>query len=140
MEIPITAVAWKRGQNFRFGRLERSPADRLQEREARILVLKIAASQPKQSVTIEKLREEIPKYFDLSPLDRRQSPTRKNERYWQIIVRNTISSHTTGSRTIFAQGWAKKVPNGIRVTPRGMNYLNSIGFVSLTGSDLENDK
>jgi hypothetical protein len=136
MEIPITAIAWKRGQDFRFGKLERSPLDRLKEREARILILKIAASQPRRSVTIQKLREEIPKYFDLSPVDRTQSPSRKNERYWQIVVRNTMSSHTTGSRTIFAQGWATKITNGIKVTRRGMAYLNSIGFVSLSPSDL----
>jgi hypothetical protein len=38
MEIPLTAIAWKRGQEFRFGRLDRSPLDRLKEREARILI------------------------------------------------------------------------------------------------------
>src|SRR5690348_9883297 len=47
MQIPVTAVAWKRGQKFHFGRLERSAKDRLKESEARILILKIAASQPK---------------------------------------------------------------------------------------------
>jgi len=140
MAIPVSAVAWRRGQQFQFGKLERSPQDRLREREARVLVLKIAASQPKRSVTIKKLREEIPRYFDLSPADKARSPSRKNEELWQIVIRNTISSHQTGTRTIFAQGWAKKVPSGLKVTRRGMDYLSSIGFLDSSGSDLPDDE
>ncbi len=135
MAIPVSAVAWRRGQKFQFGKLERSPEDRLRESEARILILKIAASQPTRSVTINKLREEIPKYFDLSPVDKKQSPSRKNEVLWQIVVRNTMSSHTTGNRTIFAQGWATKTPSGLKVTKTGVAYLNSIGFLDPSKSD-----
>ena len=140
MAIPVSAVAWRRGQKFQFGKLERSPQDRLREGEARVLVLKIAASQPERSTTIGKIREEIPKYFDLSPADKARSPSRKNEALWQIVVRNTMSSHTTGTRTIFAQGWAKKIPGGLKVTRRGMDYLSSIGFSDSSGSDLPDDE
>ncbi len=140
MAIPVSAVAWRRGQNFRFGRLERSPQDRLREREARILVLKIVASQPERSATIGKLREEVPKYFDLSPVDQSRSPSRKNEKLWQIVVRNTMSSHRTGTRSIFAQKWAMKIPGGLKVTQRGMDYLNSIGFSNSSGSALPDDE
>lgn len=140
MKIPVSAIAWKRGRKFQFGKLERSPDDRLREKEARIIILKIAASQPKRAVTITKLREEVPKYFDLSEVDRRGSPSRKNEVLWQIVVRNTMSSHTTGSRTIFAQGWAVKVPGGLKVTQSGINYLNSIGFLESPGSSLSDDE
>lgn len=140
MEIPVSAIAWRRGQEFQFGKLERSPDDRLREREARILILKIAASQPTRSASIEKLREELPKYFDLSPADRQQSPSRKNESAWHIVIRNTMSSHTTGSRTIFAQGWAEKIPGGLKVTPRGMSYLSSIGFSNASDLDFSEDE
>lgn len=140
MAIPVSAVAWRRGQTFQFGKLERSAEDRLRESEARILILKIAASQPKRSVTIDKLREEVPKYFDLSPIDKRPSPSRKNEVLWHIVVRNTMSSHTTGTRTIFAQGWARKIPGGLKVTKSGMDYLNSIGFLDTSTSDLSEDE
>jgi|GEM_PF-1681197 hypothetical protein len=136
MAIPVSAIAWRRGQKFQFGKLVRSPQDRLRESEARVLVLKIAASQPERSATIGKLREEIPRYFDLSPADKARSPSRKNEALWQIILRNTISSHKTGARTIFAQGWARKTPSGLKVTRRGMDYLNSIGFLETPSSDL----
>jgi hypothetical protein len=140
MAIPVSAIAWRRGQKFQFGKLERSPQDRLREHEARVLVLKIAAIQPKRSVTIGKLRGEIPRYFDLSAADKARSPSRRNEALWQIVVRNTMSSHTTGTRTIFAQGWAKKIPGGLKVTRRGMDYLNSIGFLDSDGSDLPVDE
>lgn len=140
LEIPDAAIAWLRGQKFQFGKLERSPQDCLLEDEARVLVLKIAASQPERFATIGKLREEIPRYFDLSPADKARSSSRKNEAAWQIIVRNTISSHIKGTRTIFAQGWATKIPGGFRVTRLGMDYLNSIGFSDFSGSDLPDDE
>jgi hypothetical protein len=139
MAIPVSAIAWRRGQKFQFGKLGRSPQDRLLENEARVLVLKIAASQPERSVTIGKLREEVPRYFDLSAADKARSPSR-NEALWQIVIRNTISSHKTGTQTIFGRGWAKKIPNGLKVTRSGMNYLNSIGFLDSAGSDLPDDE
>jgi hypothetical protein len=140
MAIPVSAIAWRRGQEFQFGKLERSPKDRLQEREARILILKIAASQPERSATIGRLREEIPRYFELSAADKTRSLSRRNEAVWQIVVRNTMSSHRTGTRSIFAQGWAEKIPNGLKVTRLGMDYLNSIGFSDFTDSDLSDDE
>ena len=135
MAIPVSAVAWKRGQKFQFGKLKRSPKDRLLEKEARILILKIAASQPSRAASIGKLREEIPKFFDLSPADKERSPSRANEARWQIVVRNAMSSHTRGSRTIFAQGWATKIPGGLKVTKSGVNYLNSIGFLEASTAE-----
>jgi hypothetical protein len=140
MAVPNSAVAWKRGQEFQFGKLERSPQDRLGEREARILILKIAASQPGHSATVAKIHQEIPKYFELSADDKTRSPSRKNEFLWQIIVRNTMSSHRAVDSSIFAQGWAEKTPNGLRVTHRGLGYLNSIGFCEFSNSDLPDDK
>jgi len=139
MEIPVSAIAWRHGQKFQFGKIERSPQDRLLEREARILVLKIAASQPARSATIDKLREEVPKYYDLSPLDRSRSPSRRREVLWQIVVRNATSSPKTGTQSIFAQGWARKIPDGIKVTRRGMDYLNNIGFSDSSGSDFDDE-
>jgi len=140
MEIPVSAIAWRRGEDFQFGKLARSPQDRLKEREARILILKIAASQPERSATIGRLREEIPRYFELSAADKTRSPSRRNEAVWQIVVRNTMSSHRIGARSIFAQGWAEKIPNGLRVTRQGMDYLNSIGFLDFNDSDLSGDE
>jgi hypothetical protein len=136
MEIPVSAIAWRRGQKFQFGKLERSPQDRLQEREARVLILKIAASQPERSASIGRIREEIPRYFELSAADKTRSPSRRNEAVWQIVVRNTMSSHRTSTRSIFAQGWAEKIPNGLKVTRRGIDYLNSIGFSDFAGAGL----
>jgi hypothetical protein len=136
MAIPISAVAWRRGQSFSFGKLERSDQDCLQEREARILILKIAASQPTRSVTMDKLREEVPRYFGLSPVDKMPSPSRRSEVKWQIVIRNAMSSHRSGAKTIYGQGWARKIPRGLMVTERGLDYLNSIGFLDDAGPAL----
>lgn len=125
MAIPVTAIAWKRGQKFEFGKLKRSPKDRLLEKEARILILKIAAQQPNRSASLHKLREEIPKVFDLSPADKKISPSRPTEAKWHIIVRNAMSSHTR----LFEEGLAEKTPKGLKVTKLGLDYLNSIGFL-----------
>jgi hypothetical protein len=139
MAIPVSAIAWQRGQQFQFGAVERSPQDRLREREARVLVLKVAANRPGRSATIDTLREEIPKYVELTPADKGRSPSRPNEALWQIAIRNTVSSHRTGPQSIFAQGWSTKIPDGLKVTRLGMNYLNSIGFSDFTESDFADD-
>ena len=86
MSIPSTAVAWRRGQEFEYGELNRPPGDRLHAKEARLLALKIASAQPRSTVTVEKLREEILNYFDLSPIDLSPAPPRKKESLWHTAV------------------------------------------------------
>jgi hypothetical protein len=128
MLLPITAIAWRRGQPFEYDKLERPKRDRLGEPEARIVVLKIAASQPDRTATMKLLREEVPKFVQLSPSDSVASKTRAREHLWQQIIRNVTSSHQEGRRGLFSQGFARKIKQGLTVTERGMNYLNSIGF------------
>lgn len=136
MIIPLTAVAWRRGQRFEFGApLARQRGDRLHEDEARILVLKIAAQQPRRVATTQFLKKEVPKYIELSPLDRRPSASRPREQLWQQIVGNVIS-HKGVREGPFAKGYAVKTNDGIAVTPRGMAYLNSIGFSGSSASAL----
>lgn len=132
MVIPMTAAAWKRGQPFEFGRLKRQKADRLIEEEARTIVLKIAAGQSNRRATMKLLRDEVPKFIQLSAGDLEPSPTRKHEQLWQQIVRNVVASHPT----IFNAGLARKVPRGIEITEKGMAYLNSIGFVDTSAPNL----
>jgi len=136
MVIPMTAAAWKRGQPFEFGKLERQKGDRLIEKEARTIVLKIAGSQPDRKATMKLLRDEVPKFIQLSPNDLAPSPTRKNERLWQQIVRNVVASHPS----LFSAGLAKKMPGGIKVTKKGMDYLSSIGFSDTSTSDLPDEE
>lgn len=80
MVIPLAAVAWRRGQKFEYGRLERPKTDdRLREKEARILVVKIAAQQPSRSASTSLLQREMPKYIELTSRDRIRSPSRPRE-------------------------------------------------------------
>jgi hypothetical protein len=137
MLVPITAIAWRRGQPFEIGApLERPKGDRLHENEARVLVLKIAAQQPRQAASTEFLKKEVPKYIELSPQDRAPSKSRAREQVWQQIVGNVIS-HKNVRTGPFARGFAIKTSDGIAVTNRGMAYLNSIGFSPSSSSILE---
>ena len=136
MLIPLTAVAWRRGQPFEYGKLERPKGDRLVEEEARTIVLKIAGSQPNRKATMKLLRDQVPTFIQLSSHDLVRSQTRKNEQLWQQIVRNVAAFHPT----LFITGLAQKIPGGIEITEKGMAYLNSIGFSDSSPSDLPDEE
>jgi hypothetical protein len=136
MVVPLTAVTWRRGQPFEYGKVERQKHDRLNETEARTLVLKIAGSQPDRAATMSLLRDEVPKFVELSPSDRIASKTRVREQLWHQIIRNVTSSHQKGNRGIYSQGYADKTKAGFKLTSKGMDYLNSIGFSESSASDL----
>ena len=95
MLVPLTAVAWRRGQLFHYGQLERPKDDRLREFEARNIVLKIAAQQPHRTASTSFLKRQVHNYIQLSAADRAPSPSRKNELVYQQIVGNVISHHKT---------------------------------------------
>jgi hypothetical protein len=125
--VPKLAVAWQRGWEFEFGSLKRRDADCLREPEARILALKIAARSPGHSATTEYIKQQVPRYYPLSDIDLRPSPSRKNEARWQQIIGNVISHQKTISG-VFAQGYAVRTADGLQVTRNGLDYLNNIGF------------
>jgi hypothetical protein len=127
LNMPDYAIAWQRGDELKFGELRRKGNDRLTEREARLLVLKIAASSDGHRSSTSMIKKAIPEFFELSPLDLKISETRKNEKMWQQIVRN-VKAHHAGPSSIFSKGWAEPTPDGIEVTHAGLNYLKSIGF------------
>jgi hypothetical protein len=128
MLIPKNALAWQRGDPIDPDGLKRPESDRLREAEARILALKIAAQRPNRAASTAFIKREMPKYTELSDIDRRQSQTRANEAMWQQIVGNVIS-HQDSPQGLFAKGYALRTSNGLSVTEKGMNYLNSMGFV-----------
>ena len=139
MLIPLSAIAWRRGQRFQYGKLERPQQDHLVEEEARVLVLKIAAGESSKSATARRLREEIPKYIQLTSRDMMQSKTRPREQMWYQIIRNVTSSHQRSSRGLFGSGLATKNGDTITLTEKGLSYLNSIGFIfSASASDERN--
>ena len=119
MFIPLTAVAWRRGQTFEYGKLERPTLDRLREPEARILVLKIASQQPNGTASTQFLKKEVPKYTELSKQDRARSRSRVREEVWQQIVGNVMSHDKTGTGP-FALGYAIKTADGLVVTAEGV--------------------
>lgn len=127
LSVPKHSVAWRRGVPFEFGVLKRPKGDRLREREARVLALKIAAQQPDRTASTEEIKKAVPSYIELSALDLAQSTTRPREKMWQQIVGNVIS-HKGSPSGLFINGYARRTPNGLSVTEKGMVYLNSLGF------------
>lgn len=126
--MPKLAVAWRRGWPFEFGSLRRKETDRLREPEARIVALKIAARCPGYTATTEYIKQQVPRYYPLSEIDRQPSPSRRGEEKWHQIVGNIISHQNTTSG-LFAQGYAVRTSDGLSVTKLGINYLKSIGFI-----------
>lgn len=129
LDVPATALAWRRGDAFTFGTLKRNSEDRLREREAGALVLKVLGSIPGQSASTGKIKDMIPEFYDLSAADLAPSPSRKNEAMWRQIIGN-VKVHRASATSIFSRGFAKATPGGISLTPKGRDYLKSIGFSS----------
>ena len=127
LAVPQHAVAWRRGQTYQFGDLERSKRDRIREPEARVLALKIAAKCMNHTATTEYIKDNVPNYVELSDEDRLPSRSRANEQRWQQIVGNVIS-HRETPRGPFEMGYAMRTDDGLAVTAEGLAYLNSIGF------------
>jgi hypothetical protein len=125
--LPEHAIAWRRGSAFTSGKLERAADDRLREREARMLALKIAARSKDHSATMHDIRRELPRLYPLTASDRRKSLTRKNEQLWHQIVRNVVS-HQDSTLSLFRRGLAVRHQSGIKATPAGLAYLKSLGF------------
>ena len=125
--IPLNAVAWRRGERFQHGHLERKLTDRIREPEARILALKIAALQPNRTATTELIKNSIPNFVELSDEDKKPMVKRGGEPRWRQIVGNIVS-HQDSPNGPFVKGLARRTRNGLTVTNAGMDYLNSIGF------------
>jgi hypothetical protein len=128
-EIPKSAVGWRRGWDFDSGSVIRSPRDRLREKEARILFLKIASLQPNCRVTTAFAKNEVKRFYPLSNADKKPSSTRSREQLWQQIVGNVIVH-----KSLFNRGLASPIAGGLRVEEKGLNYLKSIGFASFAAS------
>lgn len=127
LRLPAIGVVWRRGESFEYGKLDRPEKDRLTEKEARILCLKIAGTCQNYEASTDYIKREIPKFYTLSPIDMIQSKTRPNEEKWQQIVGNVIS-HRDTLQGPFKRGYAVRTSKGMRLTPQGRTYLNNMGF------------
>jgi hypothetical protein len=103
--------------------------NRVREPEARILALRIAAACTGHEAPTSFIKDQVPKYVDLTSIDSEPSNSRGNEEKWRQIIGNVVS-HEASSTSIFNQGYAVRVESidGIRVTPKGMEYLKSLGY------------
>ena len=100
---------------------------RLREPEARILALRIASTQPNGEVLTETIKDEVPKYIELTPEDLKPSSSRSREQKWQQIVGNVVS-HQEASTSIFNKGYAVRIEDGIKITAAGLERLKALGY------------
>lgn len=128
-DLPWTAVVWYWSEDVSSIRPLLEDHSRLREREARELVLKVAAKSRTKTATMEEIRSGIAALYPLSQADRVRSTTRPAEQLWQQILRNVVS-HRGGTNSIFVRGLAEKVGNGIRITKNGLLHLKKSGFIS----------
>ncbi|GAP24932.1 hypothetical protein GLF_1814 [Gluconobacter frateurii NBRC 101659] len=128
LHLPKSAIAWRRGIEFQYGKLDRIAKDRLQEPEARLIALKLAARMPQYQASTDQLIEHATDLFTPSPLDNLPSRTRKLQPQWHQIIRNVIS-HRHLPNGIFAQEYAVRTNNGLSLTEKGLKYLENIGFI-----------
>ena len=128
-ELPWAAVVWHFGEDVNELRPLIEDRSRLREKEARLLVLKVASKQNDLTADMQTIRDGVAKLYPLSRADRQRSLTRPAEELWQQILRNVVS-HRGGQRSIFAKGLAAKIGNGIRVTKAGLRHLQESGFLT----------
>ncbi|MGH6614976.1 hypothetical protein [Sphingomonas sp.] len=129
LRVPPSGIAWKHGEAFEFGHLPRHIEDRLLEREARLLALKIAAEGKDFEATTDYIKNRVPELVPLTSKDLEPSRSRPREKLWQQIVGNVIS-HRGSSKSLFTEGLAERTSNGLRVTELGIAHLKSVGFIS----------
>jgi hypothetical protein len=129
LRLPWEAVIWFWSEEISAIRPVLTDDSRLSEAEARELVLKVASKAKNLTVSMQDLRDGVQTMYPLSKADRVRSPTRPAEQLWQQILRNVVS-HRGGNRSIFVNGLAEKIGNGIRVTKAGLDHLKRSGFVS----------
>lgn len=127
--LPESSLAWIRGRAFKYGHLERAKEDRLREKEARTLVLKILATQSSHRASTALIKAQTPKFYNFSQIDLKKSDSRPNERKWQQIVGNVVSHKKSGA-SIFSSKYTKREKDVLSLTHKGINYLKSIGYIS----------
>jgi len=96
-----------------------SKPEEITEEEVATLTVRIAAEQPDGVATFDQLRQEVPRRYNLSAVDRAQSLTRPNESMWEQKIRN-IKSHFEAPGNFIYEGYLEHVPDvGYRVTEAG---------------------
>lgn len=92
---------------------------RTTEAEFSKIVLGILANNGTGDASFSDLIQEIPNLIKLTASDLTQSDTRPNEPIWHQRVRN-IKSHKEVEGNYIADGFLEEIPNGLRITARGI--------------------
>ena len=101
---------------------------RVTENDVALAVLAIASKQKNLLCTLNRARNEVPSYVNLSKDDLEMSQTRPNEPMWHQLIRNIQSHHETDGNFI-NDGLLIHIPRkGYQATPAGLTHLKKLGF------------
>jgi hypothetical protein len=96
---------------------------RTTEREISTAIMQIAAEREDGYVTLNELREEIPKRINLTAGDKQPSQTRPGELLWEQLLRN-VQSHHNSKGNFIHEGYLEHIKGGAyRITEKGREAL-----------------
>jgi hypothetical protein len=100
-------------------------AGRTLEKEMRIIVLQVAADSLNGEITTTEAKERAHNYFTPTEGDLAPNPLRANEPMYYQIVGNVIGSHENTSTSIYLNGYAERILEGLRITQPGREFLEN---------------
>jgi hypothetical protein len=129
--VPRISIAWKRGDAYRYGELTRAKDDRLLEKEAEILALKIASGSQGMIGSVAYIESQLPLFYSPSTIDNEPSSPSEERPRWQRTI-DTVSRQGSPPSDLVKRGYAEPADSGIQVMKSGIDYLQSIGFLIAT--------
>ena len=98
------------------------------EAAMRVIVLQVADASRTGSISTNQAKADANKFFTPSAGDLRPNPKRAGEPMYYQIVGNVIGSHENSRTSIYHNGYAEKIEDGVRITDAGRAYLRSKGL------------
>jgi hypothetical protein len=93
------------------------------EKEMRLIVLRIAADSLSGEISTTEAKERAHKYFTPTPGDLEPNHLRNGEPMYYQIIGNVIGSHHGTSTSVYQNGYAEKIDDGIRITQEGREFI-----------------
>ncbi len=96
---------------------------RSNENQIALAVTSYLDTLPSGEASIRAIKQNVPKFHQLSPQDLAPSPTRPNELVWEQQVRNIVS-HRTSPDNFIAKGYLTRRPRRLAITAAGRRKLS----------------
>lgn len=101
-----------------------SVAGRVTEDEIATAILRALSDRPNGEASLDELSEQLPRYADLSEMDREASRTREDEELWEQQLRNIVN-HRQQPGNIINDGLVEWSPDRMALTAAGKAWLDA---------------